>query len=278
MKTFIRYPGNKSRHIRYIKAHLPEDIDSYTYIEPFVGSGALFLFLEPKKWIINDINQDLINLYRSICDDYPNLIKHIKSFSTRTNFNNISNIERKQIMKNIMNEFITLQYNTHRAAYYVLMNMTVYNSVLIFNGKYEFRSLDVDLLRGNKPRVLKDVYITNMKHVSILLNSNGSIYNVDYKQILKKTTKKSFCFIDPPYDEKRDYVFTYNIGKENKTNFVEELYKEVKKLDKKGTKWLMTQADTQNVRDKFKEYKIIEYPVYRGFKNVYTTELIIKNY
>ena len=42
MKTFIRYPGNKSRYLKYILPLVPKEYN--TYIEPFVGSGALFLF------------------------------------------------------------------------------------------------------------------------------------------------------------------------------------------------------------------------------------------
>ena len=49
MKTFIRWPGNKSKHVNKILPFIPNTFN--TYIEPFVGSGALFLKLEPKTWI-----------------------------------------------------------------------------------------------------------------------------------------------------------------------------------------------------------------------------------
>ena len=61
MRTFIRRPGNKSKLIKKILPLIP-DFDG-TYIEPFVGTGAVFLNLQPKKWIINDINKELIDLY-----------------------------------------------------------------------------------------------------------------------------------------------------------------------------------------------------------------------
>ena len=59
MKTFIKWSGNKSKHINKFKEYIPKEFN--TYIEPFIGSGALLLHLEPKKWIINDLNKDLIN-------------------------------------------------------------------------------------------------------------------------------------------------------------------------------------------------------------------------
>lgn len=278
MKTFIRYPGNKSRHIKHIYNHLPNNISFYTYIEPFVGSGALFIHLQPSKWIINDLNEDLINVYKSVQNDTKTIIKQLKQFEKSTNFINITNTEKKIVMDKYMEKFIKLPYNTTRATHYILLNMTVFNSIITFNGVYKFKGLDTNLLRGLTPTVLTDCYFNNLRDVSILLNSNGKIYNMDYKKILKKANKNSFCFIDPPYKEDHDYEFVYNIKNNNKTNFVTELYEEVQKLDKKGVKWLMTQANIPIVRETYKQYNIIEYPVYRGFRHEYATELIIKNY
>lgn len=50
----------------------------------------------------------------------------------------------------------------------------------------------------------------------VILNTNGEIYNLDYKEIFKKTKKNDFCFIDPPYIEDHDYQFTYNTEKKEK--------------------------------------------------------------
>ncbi len=47
------------------------------YIEPFFGGGALFFYLEPRQAIINDINSKLIEFYRGVRDDYPNLHREI---------------------------------------------------------------------------------------------------------------------------------------------------------------------------------------------------------
>lgn len=64
MKTFLKWSGNKTQHLNKIIQYVPKEFG--TYIEPFVGSGAMFLKLQPKKWIINDINKDLINVWKNI--------------------------------------------------------------------------------------------------------------------------------------------------------------------------------------------------------------------
>ncbi|MEY3422657.1 MAG: hypothetical protein RIR48_2982, partial [Bacteroidota bacterium] len=57
-----------------------------------------------------------------------------------------------------------------------------------------------------------------------------------------------------------------------------KLYLQVKKLDKKKVKWLMTQADTKQIRNLFCDYKIKTFKVYRMSSNTYVNELIIMNY
>lgn len=65
MKTFIRRPGNKTNHLKHIIPLLPKEYD--TYIEPFLGSGALYLHLLPKKAILNDLNEYIAqNIHKSL--------------------------------------------------------------------------------------------------------------------------------------------------------------------------------------------------------------------
>ncbi len=63
MKPLIKWPGGKSREIKYIRELIPE-FDRY--IEPFVGGGALFFELAPNKAIINDVDDLLIKFYQLI--------------------------------------------------------------------------------------------------------------------------------------------------------------------------------------------------------------------
>ena len=55
MKPLVKYRGGKSREIPHILKHIPEYEGKY--IEPFLGGGALYFYLEPKEAIINDIEE-----------------------------------------------------------------------------------------------------------------------------------------------------------------------------------------------------------------------------
>ena len=118
-----------------------------------------------------------------------------------------------------------------------------------------------------------------MLDVSDYLNdTKGIILNTDYKTVLYKANTGDFVFMDPPYVEDHSYQFNYNKDEILDESFILGLLNEVKKLDYRGVKWIMTQSDTKEVRRIFKGYKIVKFPVYRAAKKEYTNELLIKNY
>jgi len=275
LKTFIRWFGNKSKHLKHILSHLPENID--TYIEPFIGSGAVFLSIKPNKWIINDLNKDLINVWENIKNN-PNTIIQLYDIFEK-DFKKLSKNDKLLYCREITENIDKLEYNTMRASLYLLMKQCVYMGHIFIKNKFYFNSLDLNIL-SDKFFNFKNIY-ENFNNVSNFLNTgSGKILNKDYKEVLKKTKKGDFVFLDPPYIEDYDYKFNYNKNENNKLNdiFLWELYNQVKKLDEKGVKWLMTQAETKEIKNIFKEYTITKFPVYRACNKSYINELIIKNY
>ena len=88
-KPFLKWAGGKTQLIEQIEDQLPENIidNNFTYIEPFVGSGAvLFWMLEKfpnlENAVINDINTDLTNCYSSIKEDVENLINILSNWQS----------------------------------------------------------------------------------------------------------------------------------------------------------------------------------------------------
>ena len=74
----LKWVGGKRQLIEIFLDLIPENF-SY-YCEPFLGGGALFFYLQPKNAFINDINSDLILVYKIIRDDVENLISELANF------------------------------------------------------------------------------------------------------------------------------------------------------------------------------------------------------
>jgi DNA adenine methylase len=274
LKTFIKYIGNKSKHLKYILPHIPKEYN--TYIEPFVGSGAVFLALQPDKWIINDLNKDVINVWNSVKDDPELIIEIFKEFGKI--FKPLTNREKLIYCRGIMDKMKNMPFNFERAILYLVLKLTSYMGNIYYKNKFYFQGIDMHIYIKNDYPFLKQNFYNNLLNISELLNTNGKILNEEYKKVLKNAKKRDFVFLDPPYLEEHEYLFNYNINEKINTNFIKELENEIKKLDNKGVKWLMTQADTPNIRKVFKNYVIETYPVYRKYTNSYTQELIIKNF
>jgi DNA adenine methylase len=277
MKTFIKWFGNKSRCKKHLVSNFP--INYKTYIEPFLGSGAVFLEVKPVKWIINDVNVDLIHLWVYIKESLPPIVKIINSFSKA--FLPLERVAKINLCKTKTTKLITMNQGPTRSAYFLLMKHCVFLGLLLSKtNQYYFRGLEQNFNDNNYiPVFAKDAYKENLKQISKHLNeTKGKILNTDYKNVLRLAKSGDFVFMDPPYKEDRDYDFIYN-AHENLTNaFITELKEECVKLDKRNVMWLMTQTDTQFIRKLFSKYTISEMKVYRRGRNAYVTELIIINY
>lgn len=77
MDAIIKYRGGKRREIPQFINFIPADYD--TYIEPFLGGGAVFFQQEPNNAIINDINEPLINFYRQLATQYDRVMDELQT-------------------------------------------------------------------------------------------------------------------------------------------------------------------------------------------------------
>ena len=275
LKTFIKWSGNKSKQLKHLLPNVPSQYN--TYIEPFVGSGALFLKLQPSKWIINDLNKDLVNCWNSI-KNTPNEI--ITIFNVFGNiFKNMENKNKIELCKHLTTELNSMQYDSKRASVYMLMKFCVYNGNILLKNRFYFGGLDMNIYIRNQYYFLEEKMQTNIININNFVNTTaGRIYNTDYKKILLKAKSGDFVFLDPPYIEDHNYNFNYNKNEILDIDFIKDLYLQACRLDDIGAYWMMTQADTPEIHILFNEFKIIKYTVYRAGLKEYVNELLIMNY
>jgi len=274
MRTFIKWYGNKQKYVAKILAEFPTEYNRY--VEPFLGSGAVFLALEPHKWILNDLNKDLIGVWNLVREDPNAIIGAFRDFSKR--FKRRSRQSKIGLCRTLTDQLNTLPAGPQRYIDYLLMKYCCYMGAILQNDKFYFSGLELNI---ESYFFLRESYYQNLLAVSEFLNSSprNKIFSMDYKKILEKTREGDVVFLDPPYmEDDVCYKFQYNVGEKIGESFMETLAVQLQKLDERRVKWIMTQADTPQIRELFKEYTIREFCVYRNKARCYKTELIIKNF
>jgi len=270
IEPFIKWAGGKSQLLEQFRELLPDD-DSYNnYIEPFIGGGAVLFFLQPKKAIISDLNENLANTYRTIKNNVKELIIILDSFQKK---------HSKEFYLQLREEFNTKKNDkTRKSAILIYLNKTGFNGLYRVNKKGGF---NVPFGQHKKFSFKKGELIKASK-----LLKNVTIKNESFEKVLDNTKKGDFIYFDPPYYPING---TSKFTTYTKEAFLEEEQKKLaevfKKLDKKGCKVMLSNSDTKFIKDLYKDYKKYTATVgARRFINCIAekrgeiTELVIRNY
>lgn len=200
-KPFIKWAGGKGSLVEVLAEHLPAgfcDIKNVTYIEPFVGGGAMLFYMlthfpNISRVVINDVNADLILCYQLIKNNPELLIEHL--LRIRNEYYQLQTMGEKSIyyyqMRDKYNNKITNL--EERAACFIFLNKTCFNGLYRVNTSGRF---NVPFGKYEKPNICDDELIMldhkYLKHVDIYTNN--------YSAVLKHLGKGyNYIYIDPPY-------------------------------------------------------------------------------
>lgn len=198
-KPFLKWAGGKTQLIDQISTKLPREIlaRDFTYIEPFIGGGAFFFWvqdnLKPKKSVINDINFDLTNCYRVVQENVVSLIEILSEYEVKY-WSLVEKPESKKTMfYDIRTAFNASKSNDiEKAAQLIFLNKTCFNGLYRVNRKGYF---NVPIGSYKKPAICNEKVL---KEASIALQ-NTIILNGDYAETLVHSEGETVFYIDPPY-------------------------------------------------------------------------------
>jgi DNA adenine methylase len=269
---FLKWVGGKRQIMPSIIELLPKKVVSYTYIEPFVGGGAVLFQLQPKKAIINDFNSELINVYEVIKNHVDELIADLKKHKNDADyFYEIRGLDRT-------NDFGKLT-NIQKASRIIYLNKTCFNGLYRVNSAGEFNT---PFGRYKNPNIVNE---PTLKAVNNYLNNNDIIFNnCDYEEILKEADKKSFVYLDPPYhpvSETSNFTGYVQGGWDMKDQI--RLKEACDNLNDKGIKFLLSNSAADFITDLYKGYNIKIVKANRainsdGDKRGEVDEVLIRNY
>lgn len=258
LKPLFKWSGGKKDELSKILPHIPNNYS--IYIEPFIGGGALYFNLNPKKAVINDIHKELIDFYQNIKDGNINLIYEFMK----------TNLNYEETYYNIRAFKCENSLDSANKFYY--LRKTCFRGMLRYNKKGEFN------IPYGRYKTCNFEELKNENYEKLLKNTE--IFNKNYEYIFENyNNSDNFMFLDPPYDSE----FTdYGYCKFDK----EEQKKLAKKFKETRIKCLMVIGKTDFIQELYKDYIVEEYEKKYKFKihsgrvgdEINVKHLIIKNY
>ena len=225
-----------------IKKRLPTELKNGqidTYVEPFVGGGAVFFHIAQryegiKHFYLIDINEDLVKCYNNIKHDVKSLIQRLKRIENQ--FLLYSKEERKDLYYRIRTQF-----NSDRdSAKLIFLNKTCYNGLYRVNKNNEF---NVPFGDYKNPKICD---AESLESVSQVLQK-AEIICADFETSDEYINDKTFVYFDPPY---RPLSPTASFTSYSKDNFIEHdqirLAEFCKRVDSKCAKFLLSNSDPKN--------------------------------
>ena len=181
---FLTWAGGKRWLTSISDDIFPEKYN--TYIEPFLGSGAIYFHLKPNKAILSDINSDLISTYLAIKQDHKSVQEILEihhKLHCKDYYYKIRNFKSDNIYEN--------------AAKFIYLNRTCWNGLYRVNLNGEF-----NVPIGTKKNVILET--DNFELISDMLK-NAEILVEDFEVIIDKAGENDLVFIDPPYTVKHNH-------------------------------------------------------------------------
>jgi len=275
----LKWAGGKGQLLSEIESRLPQGIrtgEIDTYIEPFVGGGALFFHIAQqydciKHFYLFDINQDLVNCYNAIKDDVEVIIRKLQRMERQ--FLQLNVKERKKRYYDIR-----IQFNKNRdPAKLIFLNKTCYNGLYRVNSSGGF---NVPFSDYKNPRICDT---KNLRAVAEKLG--GAIITCgDFTKSRRYIGESSFVYFDPPY---HPISATSSFTSYSKDSFLAkdqcvlaEFYQE---MSKTGARLLLSNSATPLIDELYSDFKKDKVWVGRsincvGSKRIKIMEVLVRNY
>lgn len=271
----VKWVGGKRQLLREIEKYIPEKIS--TYYEPFLGGGAVFFHLQKNKAIVNDVNEELINLYKMIRENVEELIEELKKHENNSDyFYKIRELDRDKKNYNKLSDI-------KRASRMHYLNKTCFNGLFRVNQQGEFNA---PFGRYKNPDFVNQ---KTLRAVSNYFNKADIRFKCgDFEEAVKGIRKEAFVYFDPPYDPvSNSSSFTgYDKGGFNRLE-QKRLKNLCDKLDDRKVNFLLSNSATDFIldlySDKERKYKIELVKARRsinskGDRRGEVAEVLVRNY
>lgn len=234
-RPFLKWAGGKTQLLDELLPLVPERFSAY--YEPFVGGGAMFFACGPKKAMLSDANEELINCFRVVRDDVRELCKQLVLYQ---HFYELKGEQAYYDTRALVPSKMT---PVGRAARMIFLNKTCFNGLYRVNRAGRF-----NVPHGSFKTPLKILDEENLRACSRVLQ-NTDLFVGDFEDQLRLARKDRFVYLDPPYDPASA---TSNFTAYTKDGFSLDDQRRLAaccvRLKARGVRILLSSADTPTTR------------------------------
>ena len=267
----VKWVGGKRQLLPQILPLIPKRMTAYC--EPFLGGGAVLFALQPRRALVNDLNQDLITVYRVIREDADALIDHLSRHeNTPEYFYRIRDLDRDK------DAYAALS-DVEKASRLLYLNKTCYNGLFRVNASGAFNS---PYGHYRRPNIVNEQTI---RGVSRYFNTcDITFFSGDFAAVLEQVPEGGFVYLDPPYDPVSD---TASFTGYNRGGFGREEQVRLKAccdaLTARGVKFLLSNSATPFIRELYGSYRVSIVQARRAVNSVASRrgaieEVLVRNY
>ncbi len=233
IEPMLKWAGGKRWLVASKRSAFPK-VDG-AHIEPFVGSGAAFFALEPRRAILSDLNHRLMETYLVVKEDVGLFERYFRGFAAQHSPEFYYELRKKKFRSAVK-----------RAAQFVYLNRVCFNGIYRENLKGEF-----NVPIGSKTSALLET--DNFPAVSELL-SGAQLMTGDFEAAVDLAGRNDFLYIDPPYTTKHNLngFIKYNqkiFSWDDQVRLAEALLR----ASGRGVKILVSNADHVDVRSLYED-------------------------
>ncbi|MFC2663912.1 MAG: DNA adenine methylase [Scardovia wiggsiae] len=245
LHPILKWAGGKRQLLDEIIPMTPPS-EYRTYVEPFIGGGALLLQLQPEHAVINDSNQELINVYECVRDRTEELLNILRGHAAKNSadyFYKIRALDRNPEYANLT--------PAARAARIIYLNRTCFNGLYRVNSAGQFNS---PYGRYKNPVIVDE---PGIKALAEYLRKDIVLVYGDYAEVLRKLDNKAFVYLDPPYmpiSNSSSFTGYTTTGFDYAQQI--RLRDECNNLVSRGIHFLESNSDCAEIRELYKGYTI----------------------
>ena len=246
VKPILKWAGGKSQLTSAIDQRIPDRFreGGFTYVEPFIGGGAMFFWLKNnylmKHAVINDVNSDLVNCYRTVQNDVEKLIDILTGYQKEYHDVNHYTERKKEFYYSVREEFNShSKSNLERAAQLIFLNKTCFNGLYRVNRKGGF---NVPIGSYKNPKICDPV---NLRLAAKALEG-VVILSGDYAETLSHASSEALFYLDPPY-KPISATSSFNAYAKDSFDDAEQvrLSEFCRELNEKKCTWILSNSDVK---------------------------------